>query len=567
MYCFDCMNEYEDGEKCPVCGSSRVLNQTENNPSSSLGIKMEIGPDDNYIIGPVANEKNDVVTYRAYDKINEKPVLIKEYFSKKCIRLQSGDIEVPESEKSGLAYYKNKVNKLSLEYHKSNDRPIDYFEQHNSFYAVFDFKKPIPFFKYLKNNRIDNPKEFVKPLLEIIQIYHNKGVSVGIDKLGILNDTLILNDFSGKETPKEDDINLFLKILSSCQLNQKAMDINEAEKMGLNKNMSIDDCYSVLYEGKVISQNSELKDDENDNEDNIFEDEDFENSDKEMEESDELNEDFIENDETEKKVKKKKLFSFKRGRKHCDNLTSEDETDKIIDNETEDDFDSDEDGFEEYETDEDEFNEEFYEKTQKQKKIKIAAGIIAGVFVAAMIFSNIRKNISSKEPVKKVVKETPSTTATVRPTLTPATSAAIVTAEPTEVPTKNPYTVVPDVEDLTKHKAAELIQDNDLKFKVKSYKYSSTVKKGCIIRQNVLPDTQVKKGTVIRVNISKGKKKIKKKKAVHYYKPVITPEPYYEKPTYSEPKSEPKHHYVKKYPSKPKANKSGGSPVMSDPIQ
>ena len=53
MYCFDCMNEYEDGEKCPVCGSSRVLNQTENNPSSSLGIKMEIGPDDNYIIGPV----------------------------------------------------------------------------------------------------------------------------------------------------------------------------------------------------------------------------------------------------------------------------------------------------------------------------------------------------------------------------------------------------------------------------------------------------------------------------------------------------------------------------------
>ena len=39
------------------------------------------------------------------------------------------DIEVPESEKNGLAYYKNKVNKLSLEYHKSNDRPIDYFER------------------------------------------------------------------------------------------------------------------------------------------------------------------------------------------------------------------------------------------------------------------------------------------------------------------------------------------------------------------------------------------------------------------------------------------------------
>lgn len=565
MYCLECMNEYE-GDKCPVCGSNRVLNQVETNPSSSLDIQTRLGPDKNYVVGLVANEKNNVVTYHAYDKVNKKPVLVKEYFSKNCIRLQSGGVEIPESEKEGFLYYKDKVNGLKFEYHQSNSRPIDYFEQNDTFYAIFDYKKPEPFFKYLKNNRIENPKEFVKPLLEIIKIYHAKGFTVGIDKLGVLDGTLVLNDFSGKKTSMQEDIKMFLKTLSSCKLNHKANDIAEAKELGLSEKMTAEDCFSVLYENKTIKNASEGTKSDIASENEDFEDEDFEDENFEDEDADDLSDDLVEEDE---KIKKKK-FSFKKKRKHCERFKSEQKEDIIKEDEAEnitsDDFETEDDDFEENDFEDD------FEAEQKRKKVKMVIGVAAGVMIVAMLFSNVSKNLSAKHPQK-----TPIVTNTIKPTIKPTlapvstpTLSAIDVSESTdkEDEDKDKYCIVPDIENMQKNKAEKVLKNDGIKLKVKAYRYDSSVKKGYIIKQNKKFGTQVRKGSVIKVNVSKGKKKPKKSAN----KTVTVPksyksysEPSYSKPSYSVPKS---NHYTKHYSkksTKPKTN--SGSPVIPDPIQ
>ncbi len=156
------------------------------------------------------------------------------------------------------------------------------------------------------------------------------------------------------------------------------------------------------------------------------------------------------------------------------------------------------------------------EKPKREPKAKILIAVLCVLLIGGPIVMAIGFfGAGSKEPELPQPTEAPTVVeATPEPTLEPTpepTPEPTATPEPTPEPTPERYEV-PELTGLSKSKAKKKLKALKLKMKTKKA-YSSSVKKGHVIKQSVKAGKMVGPRTVVTVTISKGAKP----------KPVVRP--------------------------------------------
>ncbi len=185
-----CMSPVANGmTSCPNCG----YDGNKQNPTFALKIGSSLC-DERYVVGVVSEVDCESVTYIAYDVIGRFKVTIKEFVPENgCSRDDDFCKIIP---KVGAEFhYKTSYDDFSTLYknlfkikdEKGLVRMLDFFEQNNSGYAVFEYfdSMTLKEFLALKNSFIpwDRCSSLMRPLIDAVSAIHSvnllhRGVSV-----------------------------------------------------------------------------------------------------------------------------------------------------------------------------------------------------------------------------------------------------------------------------------------------------------------------------------------------------------------------------------------------------
>ena len=184
--CYSCMAMVpKDIEVCPCCGFAEEA--YEPNPRS-LPLKTLLH--NRYVVGKVIGEGGFGITYIGWDKLNETPVAIKEYFpinvaSRDCTH--GGSTYVYFYNKKDENLYKNGFDKYTheaqvLQQFGDLDGIVsirDFFHENNTAYIVMEYVEGITLKEYLQTNGTLSPTETIElmmPVLLALEKIHEKGV-------------------------------------------------------------------------------------------------------------------------------------------------------------------------------------------------------------------------------------------------------------------------------------------------------------------------------------------------------------------------------------------------------
>lgn len=189
--CFNCMNDLPASEeKCPACGTVY-----DNTPRAEYHLPPETILADRYIIGYAIKETEVFIAYMAWDKEENKKVIINEYFPA-FLSERTEDLNVePENKKTshifvrGLAAFRDECIDLK---DMPNADVIGGFEQNNTYYCVREIVDGI-MVKNLIYNDLKLSGDYARRVLILILRSLNKIQKKGIIHGNITPETLYIS--------------------------------------------------------------------------------------------------------------------------------------------------------------------------------------------------------------------------------------------------------------------------------------------------------------------------------------------------------------------------------------
>lgn len=216
MRCCSCMKEYSDEyEVCPYCGYVRG-SQGEGMYYLPQGILLS----ERYEIGIQINAGGFGIIYKAWDRVFNKLVAVKEYYPGGIAARTPGTKEVMVySEKRVEEYKKGKERFLNeartvakFNTHPNIANVYDFFEANNTAYMVMDFMEGVSYKEYINsNNGIVNMKTAVSVTLAVLdalrEVHKSKIVHRDINPSNIFicsNGVVKLIDFGAARIEETD---------------------------------------------------------------------------------------------------------------------------------------------------------------------------------------------------------------------------------------------------------------------------------------------------------------------------------------------------------------------------
>lgn len=144
--CINCMREKINlEEKCPFCGYDRSRDKEPVYALLPFTILNE-----KYLVGKVANEQTDTISYTGLDMNFKTKILIKEYYPREFVRRDSGinsqmRISSADSEgivENGKKKFLSDARAFELQNNSVQGKRVkDYFEENNTAYMVLESVK------------------------------------------------------------------------------------------------------------------------------------------------------------------------------------------------------------------------------------------------------------------------------------------------------------------------------------------------------------------------------------------------------------------------------------------
>ena len=190
MYiCENCFKEYDEGyDICPHCGYVRGSGKREVY-MLRIGVTLRNG---RYIIGKILGNGGFGITYKAWDKVLNRYVAIKEFYPSGIVNRVPGTNNVMlYAAKREKEYYAQKqrfwdeaVNTKSFNQDNSKRNHnivdvLDYFEENDTAYFVMEFLDGVPLNKYLKEKggklSVQEAADIVLKIANALITVHEKG--------------------------------------------------------------------------------------------------------------------------------------------------------------------------------------------------------------------------------------------------------------------------------------------------------------------------------------------------------------------------------------------------------
>lgn len=192
--CANCWEELTEGSVCAECGYD---NDTQND---SVYLKTKTVIAGQYVIGNIIKIESDSVTYSGYDGQLDKPILIREFFTKGIASRfdDSDELHVRQKYVNDFARYKKSFYNLWTTMQKLHNLsavvPVyDLAEANGTYYAIIEKTESVPLREYLLRNEEgyilwDTARLMFMPVLTTIEALHSNGIVHG----SITPDNLVL---------------------------------------------------------------------------------------------------------------------------------------------------------------------------------------------------------------------------------------------------------------------------------------------------------------------------------------------------------------------------------------
>lgn len=196
--CLGCMVENNGEDVCPNCGFDKHSEQLP--PYLPLRTVLQ----NRYIVGKVVYNNTECAKYMGYDKFENTPVIIREFFPYGLCTRTSASLEaVVQPEKQDL--YKSLENNF-LQVHRNVARfkelsaivaVYDIFHENNTAYVIEETEEIIPLHEYIERSggtlEWDTARPLFMPLLSALSKIHQSGLA----HYGIAPENLVITP-SGK---------------------------------------------------------------------------------------------------------------------------------------------------------------------------------------------------------------------------------------------------------------------------------------------------------------------------------------------------------------------------------
>ena len=176
--CMGCMQEIGEEKVCPHCG----FNNSETQPEPFLGFNTVLKS--RYIVGRGIDTNGESTRYLGFDKVNETPVIIKEFLpigmfkGEKELSVSYNDETIFKNLKSKfISYYQivRELNDMSVMI-----KILDIFEENNTVYVIEEKLDLIHFDEYLKRSNGQLEWEVARPLfmplISALESLHKRGI-------------------------------------------------------------------------------------------------------------------------------------------------------------------------------------------------------------------------------------------------------------------------------------------------------------------------------------------------------------------------------------------------------
>ena len=179
--CMGCMQEIGEEKVCPHCG----FNNSETQPEPFLGFNTVLKS--RYIVGRGIDTNGESTRYLGFDKVNETPVIIKEFLPIGMFNRGKGEKELSVSY-NDETIFKNLKSKFISYYQivrELNDMSVmikilDIFEENNTVYVIEEKLDLIHFDEYLKRSNGQLEWEVARPLfmplISALESLHKRGI-------------------------------------------------------------------------------------------------------------------------------------------------------------------------------------------------------------------------------------------------------------------------------------------------------------------------------------------------------------------------------------------------------
>lgn len=179
--CMGCMQEIGEEKVCPHCG----FNNSETQPEPFLGFNTVLKS--RYIVGRGIDTNGESTRYLGFDKVNETPVIIKEFLPIGMFNRGKGEKELSVSY-NDETIFKNLKSKFISYYRivrELNDMSVmikilDIFEENNTVYVIEEKLDLIHFDEYLKRSNGQLEWEVARPLfmplISALESLHKRGI-------------------------------------------------------------------------------------------------------------------------------------------------------------------------------------------------------------------------------------------------------------------------------------------------------------------------------------------------------------------------------------------------------
>lgn len=217
--CYKCMKEYGDSyDMCPYCGHEK------NTPAKELYFLMPGTVVANrYEIGVSIGSGGFGIMYKAWDRVLEKTVAIKEYYPIGLVNRAPGQKHLTiyaghgrkEFEHGKMRFLEEAKNMAKFDNHPNIVAVFDFFEENNTAYFVMEFLEGIDYKQYIESQGGKVPLEYAlditKEVLKALSEVHKHGIvhrDISPDNIFICNDGKIkLIDFgTARFSSKEEEI-------------------------------------------------------------------------------------------------------------------------------------------------------------------------------------------------------------------------------------------------------------------------------------------------------------------------------------------------------------------------
>lgn len=209
--CMGCMKEIrEDAAACPHCGCNQ--NEKQLSPFLPLQIRLQ----GRYLVGKKMGIRSDCIDYIGYDTIEEKPVIIHEFFSAALASRISGETAVTVKEQF-ISFYDECADSFEFLWKTLRSAPLpavekveDVFRENGTVYAVSRYEECITLEKFLKDKQKPMSQNMIcgvfKPVFYALTTLNRASIihaNISLDSILIKPDgRLMLSSFSIPQTQK-----------------------------------------------------------------------------------------------------------------------------------------------------------------------------------------------------------------------------------------------------------------------------------------------------------------------------------------------------------------------------